>query len=244
MQVPQHPGITATHGVHCQPTPSNGSVGPVQPNQAPPAVGSVQGPPTGANATGSSLDRQQVLRHKQQRVLLKQQRMLLLRHASSCPHEDNRCPETPHCASMKRLWKHLTECKCSNPKCLFPHCVSSRYILSHYRRCQDAECRICVPVRETILRCLKKAEMVRAKLLQEKYSCTACPICLEEFSLKEGTTESVETKTVDPLPTVGSDGLPLKLLRCGHVFDLSCWESWVDKGKGNPLNCPLCRQDI
>jgi len=87
-------------------------------------------------------------------------------------------------------------------------------------------------------------EKVRAKLLQEEYSCRACPICLEEFPLKEGTTESVEAKTVDPLPTVGSDGLPLKLLRCGHVFDLSCWKCWVDKGQGNPLKCPICRQDI
>jgi len=86
--------------------------------------------------------------------------------------------------------------------------------------------------------------MVRAKLLQEAFSCSVCPICLEEFPTKEGTTESVETKTVDPLPTVGSDGLPLKLLRRGHVFDLSCWNCWVEKGQGNPLKCPLCHQDI
>jgi len=187
MLVPQHPGITATHVMHRQTTPSNGSMGPVQPNQAPTAGGSVQGPPTGAYAKRSSSDRQQALRHQHQRIIL-------LRHASRCPLEYNRCPVTRHCASMKRFWKHILEC--SIPKCLFQHCFSSRYILRHYRRCQDAKCRTCGPVNAMILRSHEKAEMVRAKLLQEEYSCSACPICLEEFPTKEGTTESVETKTV------------------------------------------------
>ena len=60
----------------------------------------------------SQADRQQVLRHQQQRLLL-------LRHAAKCPHEgDSRCPVTPHCAGMKKLWKHIAECK--NQKCLVP----------------------------------------------------------------------------------------------------------------------------
>ena len=86
-------------------------------------------------------DRQQVLRHQQQRLLL-------LRHAAKCPHQDNQCPVTPHCAGMKRLWKHIAECK--DQKCLVPHCVSSRYVLSHYHRCKDVRCPVCGPVREAI----------------------------------------------------------------------------------------------
>jgi len=84
---------------------------------------------------------QQVLRHQQQRLLL-------LRHAAKCPHQDNQCPVTPHCAGMKRLWKHIAECK--DQKCLVPHCVSSRYVLSHYHRCKDVRCPVCGPVREAI----------------------------------------------------------------------------------------------
>eukprot|EP00978_Attheya_sp_CCMP212_P045484 scaffold348462_cov62-Attheya_sp.AAC.4 len=98
-------------------------------------------------------DRQQVLRHQQQRLLL-------LRHAAKCPHEDGRCPVTPHCAGMKRLWKHIAECK--DQKCLVPHCVSSRYVLSHYHRCKDPRCPVCGPVREAIHRSHEKQKQMQA----------------------------------------------------------------------------------
>ena len=80
----------------------------------------------------------------------RQQRLLLLHHASKCTHHDNQCPVTPHCAEMKRLWKHIAECK--DQKCLVPHCVSSRYVLSHYHRCKDVRCPVCGPVREIFQR--------------------------------------------------------------------------------------------
>lgn len=83
-----------------------------------------------------------------QKIRHKQQRLLLLRHASSCRHEAGKCPVTPHCASMKRLWEHIAHCK--NQSCSVQHCLSSRYVLSHYRRCKDARCPACGPVRETI----------------------------------------------------------------------------------------------
>jgi len=53
----------------------------------------------------SGNDRQQILRLRYQ-----QQRLLLLRYAAKCPHEDGKCPVTPHCAEMKRVWEHI--CKC------------------------------------------------------------------------------------------------------------------------------------
>jgi E1A/CREB-binding protein len=110
--------------------------------------------PNGANNGGRQVsDRQQVLRHQQQRLLL-------LRHAAKCQHEDNRCPVTPHCAGMKRLWKHIAECK--NQKCLVPHCVSSRYVLSHYHRCKDVRCPVCGPVREAIHRSHEKQKHMQA----------------------------------------------------------------------------------
>ena len=88
-----------------------------------------QQPPSGGQPgqMNRNADRQQVLRHQQQRLLL-------LRHAAKCPHENGKCPVTPHCAGMKRLWKHIADCK--DQKCLVPHCVSSRYVLSHYHRCK------------------------------------------------------------------------------------------------------------
>jgi len=83
-----------------------------------------------------------------QKIRHKQQRLLLLRHASRCQHEAGKCPVTPHCASMKKLWEHIAHCK--NQQCTVQHCLSSRYVLSHYRRCKDPRCPACGPVRDTI----------------------------------------------------------------------------------------------
>jgi hypothetical protein len=105
----------------------------------------------GTSSSRSTSDRAQVLRHQQQRLLL-------LRHAAKCPHEDGQCPVTPHCAGMKRLWKHIAECK--NQKCQVPHCVSSRYVLSHYHRCKDVRCPVCGPVREAIHRSHEKQKQM------------------------------------------------------------------------------------
>ena len=102
-------------------------------------------------------DQAQVLRHQQQRLLL-------LRHAAKCPREDGQCPVTSHCAGMKRLWKHITECK--NQKCQVPHCVSSRCVLSHYHRCKDVQCPVCGPVREAIHRSFEKQKQMSEKQKQ------------------------------------------------------------------------------
>jgi len=126
-----------------------------------PGIGQPQGAPPPApqngrtTSTGSRQvsDRQQVLRHQQQRLLL-------LRHAAKCHHEDGQCLVTPHCAGMKRLWKHIAECK--DQKCLVPHCVSSRYVLSHYHRCKDVRCPVCGPVREAIHRSHEKQKQMQA----------------------------------------------------------------------------------
>jgi Bromodomain/TAZ zinc finger len=86
---------------------------------------------------------------EEMKIRNKIQRLLLLRHANKCKYTSD-CPHTPHCASMKKLWAHISDCK--DQQCVFPHCMSSRYVLSHYRRCKDVQCPQCVPVRENIKR--------------------------------------------------------------------------------------------
>ena len=109
--------------------------------------GQGQGPPGQPGQGGSNHNEE----HRKQVLKQQQQRLLLLRHASKCPHDGGRCPVTPHCASMKQLWKHTTTCK--DQECKVAHCVSSRYVVGHYTHCKDLECPVCGPVREAIRRC-------------------------------------------------------------------------------------------
>lgn len=96
--------------------------------------------------------------HRKQVLKQQQQRLLLLRHASKCPHENGRCPVTPHCWNMKQLWKHIMSCK--DQECKVPHCVSSRYVLSHYSKCKEPTCPVCGPVREAIKRNYERSRNV------------------------------------------------------------------------------------
>ena len=91
-----------------------------------------------------------------------------------------------------------------------------------------------------------------------------CPSCLEPFGSgsndKDCTVDTLspsqvcapnkeqqrKMKRVDSLgiPLNGNDDKPIKFLRCGHIFDETCWKMWVDSGHGNALMCPVCRQDV
>ena len=102
-------------------------------------------PPSGMPTVSQNTDE-----HRKQVLKQQQQRLLLLRHASKCPHENGRCPVTPHCWNMKQLWKHIMSCK--DQDCKVAHCVSSRYVLSHYSKCKEPTCPVCGPVREAIRR--------------------------------------------------------------------------------------------
>lgn len=90
------------------------------------------------------------------RLRHKQQRLLLLRHASKCPYPEGQCPVTAMCGGMKKLWRHISDCK--DQTCAVQHCMSSRYVLSHYRRCKHEGCVACEPVREVIRRSQAKAQ--------------------------------------------------------------------------------------
>ncbi|KAL3908355.1 MAG: hypothetical protein SGILL_008514, partial [Bacillariaceae sp.] len=76
---------------------------------------------------------------------------------------------------------------------------------------------------------LSELDRAQAEALQGNYQPqTSCPICLESFDSG----------------TLGSDGQPIKLLRCGHIFDESCWSEWVSSGRGDVTKCPVCRMDV
>jgi E1A/CREB-binding protein len=128
------PSGSNMYGPAGQPNPMSSSVSNYASNQR-------SGSSSGGNNGGRSDSEWTKIRHKQQRLLL-------LRHASRCQHEPSKCPVTPHCAAMKKLWEHIAHCK--NQNCEVAHCMSSRYVLSHYRRCKDNKCPACGPVRETI----------------------------------------------------------------------------------------------
>jgi hypothetical protein len=90
---------------------------------------------------------------------------------------------------------------------------------------------------------LTLAEKLEAKKLQQEYKTSSCPICLDSFEIIES---EDGLKRVDSfgIPIVGNDGLPLKLLRCGHIMDTTCWLNWVKSGHGASLKCPVCREDL
>jgi len=133
-----------------------------------------------------------VLRHQQQRLLL-------LRHAAKCQHDDGHCPVTPHCAGMKRLWKHIAECK--DQKCLVPHCVSSRYVLSHYHRCKDVRCPVCGPVREAIHRSHEKQKQMQA--LKQRHQ-----QAVQQNEMPQQSVQSTAATTAAPMASAPAVGEP------------------------------------
>jgi hypothetical protein len=108
---------------------------------------------------------------------------------------------------------------------------------------------------------LSGVDKEKARQLQQNYHTMSCPICLENFDdapwdakgeASPGGGDNISSqsgstmKRVDSygIPVLGNDGRPLKMLRCGHIFDDSCWTTWVNSGYGNPCICPVCRQDV
>jgi uncharacterized membrane protein YgcG len=76
---------------------------------------------------------------------------------------------------------------------------------------------------------LTEMDQARAEALRGNFQPqTTCSICLEKIQSD----------------TVGSDGQPIKLLRCGHIFDETCWSEWVLSGRGALTKCPVCRMDV
>ena len=100
-------------------------------------------------------------------------RLNLLKRATLCPfghHIGCACPLNSRCLEVKRLCSH-NQCRdMINPKyskkgdiCLVGRCISSRFISSHFRRCTDLECEVCVPVREAIKQSTENKRQVVAR---------------------------------------------------------------------------------
>lgn len=75
---------------------------------------------------------------------------------------------------------------------------------------------------------LTEIDRAQAEALHGRYENKSCPICLEDFQSSQN----------------GSDGKPIKLLRCGHAFDETCWAEWISTGQGNITKCPICKMDV
>ena len=96
---------------------------------------------------------------------------------------------------------------------------------------------------------LDELERARAQALQGHFQMESCPICLEAFPKEEqdGQEQQQQQENANHHPTIttmGSDGQPIKLLRCGHCFDESCWAEWVNTGRGQVDKCPVCQQSV
>ena len=102
---------------------------------------------------------------------------------------------------------------------------------------------------------LSKLDRDRAQALQGRYQATSCPICLEDFTVRDRVTGETrpllqDAFTMHPSSSdfqreiLGSDGLPVHLLSCGHVFDRHCWNQLVRYQPDAALTCPICRQPI
>ncbi|KAL3791297.1 hypothetical protein ACHAW5_006329 [Stephanodiscus triporus] len=133
------------------------------------------------------------------------------------------------------------------------------FVFATWGECRDRRKRLFLAERRSRM---TAAEKERARLLQVEFRSQICPICLEPFDLtpeKDTRAEcditshdssqkrkNQKLKRVDSfgIPIIGSDDKPIKMLRCGHIFDSTCWQMWVDSGTGNPWICPVCRQDV
>lgn len=132
------------------------------------------------------------------------------------------------------------------------------FVFATWGECRDRRKRLFFVERRSQM---TAAEKEKARLLQKQFKTKTCPICLEPFGVTpekdhDTCTNSEEEKSLDnqeqtmkrvdsyDIPLFGSDDQPIKMLRCGHIFDKTCWQMWTDSGHGNPYICPVCRQDV
>ncbi|CAN6980265.1 unnamed protein product [Brassica rapa subsp. trilocularis] len=76
--------------------------------------------------------------HKQQRWVL------FLLHARTCKRPGVKCPGR-NCVTVQKLLSHMNSCV--EPQCLYPRCRPTKSLISHYVKCKDLWCPVCVPVR-------------------------------------------------------------------------------------------------
>jgi hypothetical protein len=92
---------------------------------------------------------------------------------------------------------------------------------------------------------------MQAFKLQERYQSEMCPICLEPFLPFPHTTTQSCTANYSlskvSFQQLGSDGQPCTVLRCGHIYDTTCWTIWMKRyvlKDGKIAKCLLCQQEV
>ncbi|CAM9853264.1 unnamed protein product, partial [Choristocarpus tenellus] len=83
------------------------------------------------------------------------ERLLLLRHANACPIEAGEsgrveCSVTPRCEEMRKLWKHMSQCRVQD--CKYTLCIHACWEVRHLRSCKRHDCPLCEPVKSLIQR--------------------------------------------------------------------------------------------
>lgn len=116
------------------------------------------------NTLGNRVQQAKEDMDRAQRIRTQKLRLIRLHHASKCSSSD--C-----CSEAKQLWNHMATCKQNT--CGFTECNQSRRALSHYYKCKDDSCPVCVPVRK-VERSHKRHEEERKLMLEENLQCTVC----------------------------------------------------------------------
>lgn len=99
---------------------------------------------------GSTVDIVSTCGHRMSDVDL-QNHLLSLRHAHKCRRENCKYPS---CKRMKILWQHIKTCRkrTEGKPCNVHLCLISQALLLHYWKCKEKLCKLCRPVRNTVVR--------------------------------------------------------------------------------------------
>ncbi|GAB6019932.1 hypothetical protein CHUAL_001463 [Chamberlinius hualienensis] len=81
--------------------------------------------------------------------LMIQERLLLVIHAYECLTLGNFCTWSL-CLTSKGILIHLATCH-EGLSCLYPCCYSTRRVISHWENCPLPLCRICLPVKQSVI---------------------------------------------------------------------------------------------
>jgi TPM domain len=96
-----------------------------------------------------------------------------------------------------------------------------------------------LPLRRASSERMSEEERDRAETLKLRFQADSCPICLGSFQHRRDDAS-------DNSSLVGSEGQPLILLRCGHLFDATCWMAWETAcfRSDSVVKCLLCRRTV
>ncbi|KAF5193838.1 Histone acetyltransferase hac1 [Thalictrum thalictroides] len=97
--------------------------------------------------------------------------LLFLYHARGCSAPEGKCLEAT-CINAQQLWKHMVAC--NSYKCQYPRCCQSRMLIQHYRKCQQPDCPICIPVRHYIKSQRKASTHIPIGRLNSMYGSQTC----------------------------------------------------------------------